>query len=1028
MLLTLLRSSSGSASTVSGGVAGVTSVPVPSVTAIDGVQPVFAPAAIPTPAAFEAIEQTIPVTMAASTDDATWSSSTYADATNSWHWTGRVNGTLGAWSTYRFPTSAFVGLNNISSVKFRLTAVNTGDPAAIIRVNQTAAAAPTSVGSDRPDTRYASIGNSGEVTWSFSATAVGQQFTSPNLPAVLTALTNLTLGTDYLGISVGPVTGSGWAAAQTGNQNNGTASNRPALLVGVLAPINPTPSVVPVGAAASIPEPITSPPVNIAYTNGTALAFKDLPNSNFGSSGRNLSLWIPKGTAPAAGWPLYLWIHGGFFHQGDRAEIPPALVQGLLSRGVAVASVDYRLTEAIAGGAEAIANGNEASFPLGIHDVKVALRFFRKDKLESNIYNIDTDNTIIAGHSAGTSIAQFVAFTQGDTTTYSGAYPGSWPTSGAAFPFTVTRHQRPAHVGRSNSAPNTSYPFDFSQNGDTITASGNSLTLNNSYTIKGMFLFAPVVSLQNAVNPTLTPNVDGLYGPGTNRVNISLGRRYLISRSAHALNVGAVDTTVYGELDVDKYINPTTGTPTTGEPYRGKSAVVPDFPIGVAFGTADILTTKAAHYDQLVTALTNVGYVTSAPTTGVISTTKLTYFELAGVDHEGTKSNATGIASFFDWLDALLAVPITPESVAANATVPTPTWGQQIATVAVAASSTIPSPLVDVGQVPTQCAAQVTVPTPAWGSSTPTVAATATATIPTPQLVTGSTVAVTAPGILTTIPAPSLASGSVVSVGVSVGAQTTIQTPALVTGTTINVGSVGALSSIPGTTLITGSIVGVGAVSVATLIPGPQLASGVIVSPASTSAVVAIAAPSWGMSAGAGPVAVVCLISAPGFLSGSTVAADQVDAETLIPSPAWGQSVVVNEVAVSPGIGVPTLGSGVVIAVGAVQATTVVPALSWGSSTAATAVSVVVQLTLPTWGRSVLPAVVGATTTTPPLITVGNVRLAAALLASVAINAPVVSQINQVALFWFDGTSETPLSVTLSDNGVDRPFNLELVE
>lgn len=371
-------------------------------------------------------------------------------------------------------------------------------------------------------------------------------------------------------------------------------------------------------APASVESGAFYPTTDISYTNGTALAAKDTTSSGL----RTANYYAPVGTPPTGGWPVVLWIHGGFFTSGDKGTIPPGLIASAVSRGYAVVSADYRLVEIILSGFEYLANGNEASFPLNIHDIKVLINFLRLDQLGAKTYNVDVDNLILAGYSAGGSIAQFVAYSKGDTTTYEGLDSASWDL-------------RPAPVGRVNNTAN--YYFDFNQNG---------MSGLDDFTVKGLFMFAGATSLQLGVDATATPNADARFAIGN-------GRRAYISRSVVGSGV-TMDT--FGEIDVDKYLSPASGTPVPSDPYLGRPQIVPDFPIGYVHGTGDVLVTKAAGYTPLESALITNGYVSGAPTLNVTSPDKLSYYEIPGLSHDDMQWHPLGIARFAEWLDATQVV------------------------------------------------------------------------------------------------------------------------------------------------------------------------------------------------------------------------------------------------------------------------------------------------------------------------------------------------------------------------------------
>ncbi|WP_165964649.1 alpha/beta hydrolase [Actinomadura sp. KC216] len=74
-----------------------------------------------------------------------------------------------------------------------------------------------------------------------------------------------------------------------------------------------------------------------------------------------LDLYIPEGSGPH---PVSLWVHGGAWLFGDRCSGATSFAAALAERGVAIASIDYRLGEA-------------GAFPASIDDVRAAVRWLR---------------------------------------------------------------------------------------------------------------------------------------------------------------------------------------------------------------------------------------------------------------------------------------------------------------------------------------------------------------------------------------------------------------------------------------------------------------------------------------------------------------------------------------------------------------------------------------------------------------------------------------------------------------------------
>ena len=137
--------------------------------------------------------------------------------------------------------------------------------------------------------------------------------------------------------------------------------------------------------------------LGLAITRSTAVAVEpDRPGLEYATVGNApLLLDFYKPSDRKEGAPLVVWVHGGAWRSGSRRQVP---VLGLLDRGFALASVDYRLS-------------SQAPFPAQVHDIKAAIRFLRS---KSEDLGIDSNQIMIAGASAGGHLAALVGLTKGE--------------------------------------------------------------------------------------------------------------------------------------------------------------------------------------------------------------------------------------------------------------------------------------------------------------------------------------------------------------------------------------------------------------------------------------------------------------------------------------------------------------------------------------------------------------------------------------------------------------------------------------
>lgn len=127
---------------------------------------------------------------------------------------------------------------------------------------------------------------------------------------------------------------------------------------------------------------------------GLAKAEKVMPGLTFArvdGTELKLDLYLPDTGTPAG---LIVWVHGGAWRSGSRANVD---LRGLVARGWAIASVDYRLSPV-------------ARFPAQIYDIKTAIRFLRARAGE---YGYPAGRFVISGSSAGAHLAALVGVSNG---------------------------------------------------------------------------------------------------------------------------------------------------------------------------------------------------------------------------------------------------------------------------------------------------------------------------------------------------------------------------------------------------------------------------------------------------------------------------------------------------------------------------------------------------------------------------------------------------------------------------------------
>lgn len=100
--------------------------------------------------------------------------------------------------------------------------------------------------------------------------------------------------------------------------------------------------------------------------------------------------------------PLIIWIHGGAWRSGSRRHVPAEVLK-LCSEGIAVASIDYRLTSQFGQWGE-----EPVHWPAQRDDAKASVRWLRANK---ETLHLDDSKFVVWGASAGGHLAAILGLT-----------------------------------------------------------------------------------------------------------------------------------------------------------------------------------------------------------------------------------------------------------------------------------------------------------------------------------------------------------------------------------------------------------------------------------------------------------------------------------------------------------------------------------------------------------------------------------------------------------------------------------------
>lgn len=111
-------------------------------------------------------------------------------------------------------------------------------------------------------------------------------------------------------------------------------------------------------------------------------------------NGEKLDLTVPKG---AEGVPVVVFAHGGGWQYGSKVGGAAPFFTKLTENGIAVASINYRLS-------------GRVQYPAQIHDIQCAVRFL---KTNATLFGLDGNKVVLAGISSGANLALMAGISNG---------------------------------------------------------------------------------------------------------------------------------------------------------------------------------------------------------------------------------------------------------------------------------------------------------------------------------------------------------------------------------------------------------------------------------------------------------------------------------------------------------------------------------------------------------------------------------------------------------------------------------------
>lgn len=319
------------------------------------------------------------------------------------------------------------------------------------------------------------------------------------------------------------------------------------------------------------------------------------------STRRTCDVIVPTRPAPAGGWPVILWVHGGAFNTGSSSALPQTFRRDAIRNGFAVVAPNYKLTHYTSG---TVTDG--WTHPSPPTDVLCCAQWIVDN---GDKWGLSTEHIIMSGYSAGGHVALEAALLAQDANrdTYLYGVVGD----------TTTLDRYPAWTAAD---PDGTAPVDVTQGHTRIPQ------------FAGCFVWAPPVNLTTtyaAVNFAVQNNLEAY-----------LGKIFDSSSISDAQQEGNLDALIEGRA---------------ATVYAASPGIVPDFPIGIAYDTNDIICPTAGGYTALYNALNTMGVDVSAAS-GVVNIANNAFSKesVTSTGHDYIMSNASD-AFVWGWFNAVKA-------------------------------------------------------------------------------------------------------------------------------------------------------------------------------------------------------------------------------------------------------------------------------------------------------------------------------------------------------------------------------------